>query len=282
MSKRFLVGLFVVIVSLLFVWTDAWAEDPRLPKGARRIDPIRIDDRVSGGASAPHRSAAAVPIPPMPNVFLYSLFTERGAQISLAASMEFVPLQPVQAQIFINDQNIASFWSLVSGNGGALPQGAVVDLKAYHQFVDTQMPFFLPVGQYEIEVRIFPFFNLPLYWGYMFSVRVDPFEFWAEQCTDGENVVVKYHITKIGVPPKVVAISVVHLHSSVEVVNGVADWRLRRELYDERLAGRLLATTLQDTDTGVVVTRDVWYADQLPVCGSLPVLGLPTPSTQIK
>lgn len=154
MSKRFLVGLFVVISLLLFQAAGVRAEDPRLPKGALRIDPIRIDDRVSSGADAPQgMTAVAVPIPPMPSVFLYQILDTRGAQIGLSASFEFLPLQPVQTQLFINGQNIASVWSLISGNGGALPKNAIVDLKEYRQFSDIQMPFFLPVGQYEIEVR---------------------------------------------------------------------------------------------------------------------------------
>lgn len=258
MSKRFLAGLFVVIVSL-FVATGVWAEEPRQSSGVRRVHhPIRIDDRVSGGASAPQgMTAAAVPIPPMPSVFLYQMLDARGAQIGLSASFEFLSLQPVQAQIFINGQNIASIWSLVSGNGGTLPDGSVVDLKAYRQFADAQMPFFLPVGQYEIEVRIFPFFNLPLYWGYVFSVRVDPFEFWSDQCADGENAVVRYHISAIGAPPRVVRISflIEQISSTVEVVDGVVRWRLPSDLYQERLAGKSLATTLQDIDTGAAVTR---------------------------
>lgn len=199
------------------------------------------------------------------------------------SSFEFLLIQPVQAQIFINGKNIASVWSLVSGNGGALPNGAVVDLKGYRQFTNVQMPFFLPVGQYEIEVRIFPLFNLPLYWGYAFFVRVDPFEFSAGQCVDSVgNAVVRYHITAIGVPPRVVAITVADLHSSVEVVKGVAEWRLQQALYDVRLAGKSLATTLRDTDTGATVIREVWYANQLSQCGALPVLGSPASGTQTK
>lgn len=282
MSKRFLAGLFIVIVASFFA-VAAWAEDPRLPKGVSRIDPIRIDDWVSGGASAPQGiTAAAVPIPPMPSVFLYQILDTRGAQIGMSASFEFLPIQPVQAQLFINGQNIASVWSLVNGNGGTLPKGSVVDLKAYRQFADAQMPFFLPVGQYDVEVRIFPFFNLPLYWAMFFSVRVDPFEFWAEQCADDENAVVRYHIAAIGVPPKVVSISVADLVSSVEVVKGTAKWRLQRALYDERLAGRVLATTLGDEDARVEVTREIWYASGLQSCGALPVLGLPAQGTQIR
>ena len=63
------------------------------------------------------------------------------------------------------------------------------------------MPFFLPVGQYEIEIRIFPFFNLPLYWAYHFRILVEQFEFWTDGCLDSADVaIVRYHITAIGVP----------------------------------------------------------------------------------
>ncbi len=181
----------------------------------------------------------------------------------------------MQARLLINGQEIMSAWSLASGNGGSLPPGAIVDLKEYRQFTDISLPFFLPVGEYAIEIRIFPFFNLPLFWAYHFSVRVDPFEFWAEQCAESPDVaLVRYHITAIGAPPKVVSIAVADLTTSVEVVRGIAEWALGRSLYDERLAGRSLDTTLGDVDTRATVTREVWYGGNLGQCG-IPALGVP-------
>lgn len=243
-QKAWLSGLFVVIALLL--QGIVWAGEPRIPQGARRIDPIRIDDRVSGATAPNSVSGAPVEIPPMPDVFLYSFLTERGAQLGIASTVKFAPLEPVQARLFINGQDIMNAWSLISGNGGSLPSGAVVDLKEYRQFVDLQLPAFFQPGEHAFEVRIFPFFNLPLYWGFVFSVRVDPFDFWAEQCADSPDdiVVVKYHITAIGAPPRVVSVAVADLTSGVEVVKGIAKWRLQRALYDERLAGRSLDTTL--------------------------------------
>lgn len=267
MKKALLVGLFVVIALL---WQGiVWAEEPRIPRGARRIDPIRIDDRVSG-ATASQSARALIEIPPVPNVFLYSFLMERGAQIGIASAVKFAPLEPVQVQLLINGQNIMSAWSLAQGNGGQLPKGAVVDLKEYRQFVDIQLPFFLQPGEYTVEVRIFPFFNLSLYWAFFFSLRVNSFEFWAEQCLDAPDaVLVKYYITAIGAPPKVVSIEVADLTTSVEVVKGVAEWRLQDTLYYERLAGKALETTLTDGHTGVAVTHNIFYADKLFGCGSL-------------
>jgi len=272
MKKAFLTGLFVVM-SLLFQAGGAWAENLQLPEGARRIDPIRIDSQIGAETSAHRQDAEGVSIPPIPDVFLYSRLTKRGAQLDVAVSMTFVPLEPVQTRMFINGQDILSVWSVVSGNGGSLPKGVKDDLKEYRQFGDIQMPFFLPVGTYDVEVRIFPVFKLPLYWGYLFSVRVDPFEFSAEQCVEGPDVVmVKYHIMAIGAPPRVVAISVsapmAQLVTGGEVVNGVIEWHLSQELYNERLAGKRLNTTLQDKDTGATVTREVGYGSDLPVCNS--------------
>ncbi len=219
----------------MFQAASAQTRDKRLPEGARRIDPIRIEDWVSAGATKAHRlGAASIEIPPMPNVFLYSVLTQRGAQVGIASTVQFAPVEPTQAQLWINGQNVMSAWSLVSGNGGKLPDGTVVDLKAHHQFVEQ-------------------------------------FEFWTSQCLDSPDVaLVRYHITAIGAPPKVVAISVADLTSSVEVVNSAVKWRIPLSLYYERLAGKSLTTTLKDMDTGMQVTRELWYESSLRDCNSLP------------
>ncbi len=76
-KKAVVVGLFVsifVFLSISAVWAGGVSH---LPQGARRIDPIRIDDRVSPGAVAAQRfRSASIEIPPMPTVFLYSVLTK--------------------------------------------------------------------------------------------------------------------------------------------------------------------------------------------------------------
>lgn len=221
------------------------------------------------------------------DVHLYPWFAEGGGtQLGLIQTMSWISAELVETRILINGQNVQSLWWQTSDNGGILPEGTTPNLNKYNQISDTLLPFFLPVGTYPVEVQIFPYPYVSIYWSYLFSARITSFHLWHHTVCQprpswSKFISINYRLE--GNPPTFVEVqlknngkiifsrTVIAIRDTSRVVGGPKSNVLIEVTPDEykKIAERLTEVTITVRDNPKdTVTKTIWHRSpaDVPVC----------------